>query len=247
MIPTDISSQRFSGREQLLRQLDQRVTHAERGGSLERFNVWQQQAFDLVRSPQARKAFDLNLEAEKTRERYGKSRFGQSVLLARRLVEAGVSLVQVNWTRLPNNAPNSGTWDTHTKNADSVRNWLMPPTDQAYTALLEDLEQRGLLDETLVVWMGEFGRTPKINPAGGRDHWGNVFSMAMCGGGVKKGYIHGESDRNAAEPLSGVVKPADFTATLFHCLGYSPETTFRDLTGRTHHISRGNVVREVIA
>ncbi len=244
-IPTEVGAPRFDSRTQLLSQLDRRVAHLERGGSLDRFNVWQQQALDMVRSPQSRRAFDLNDESNATRDRYGRTRFGQSVLLARRLVEAGVSLVQVNWPRL-DGAPNNGTWDTHTKNGESVIKHLMPPTDVAFSALIEDLEQRGLLDETLVVLMGEFGRSPKINGAGGRDHWGNVFSIAMAGGGVKRGVIYGESDRLAAEPVSGLVRPADFTATLFHCLGYTPETTLRDLTGREQPISRGRVVREIL-
>jgi hypothetical protein len=245
-IPTDVGGPRFDTRTQLLSQLDRRIGELERGGSVDRFNVWQQQALDLVRSPQSRRAFDLKQETDATRDRYGRTKFGQSLLLARRLVEAGVSLVQVNWTRLEGGAPNSGHWDTHAKNQESVQKWLMPPTDLAFSALIEDMEQRGILDDTLVILLGEFGRGPKINPAAGRDHWGQVFSLAMAGGGVKKGYIHGESDRLAAEPKSGVVKPADFTATLFHCLGYKPETTLRDLTGREQMISRGRVVRELL-
>ncbi len=245
-IPTDVGGPRFDTRTQLLSQLDKRIGELERGGSVDRFNVWQQQALDLVRSPQSRKAFDISQESDATRERYGRSRFGQSVLLARRLVEAGVSLVQVNWPRMEG-APNNGTWDTHGKNNESVVKWLMPPTDLAFSALIEDLEQRGILDDTLVVLMGEFGRTPKINPAAGRDHWGGVFSLAMAGGGLKRGCIHGESDHLAAEPVSGVVKPADFTGTIFHCLGFKPETTFKDLTGREQMISRGRVVKEVLA
>ena len=245
-LPMGVAGERFDGRHQLLKELDRRVAHAERGGSLERFNAWQRQAFDLVRSPQARKAFDLSQETPATRERYGMNRFGQSVLLSRRLVEAGVPLVQVNWTRIEG-AVNNGHWDTHTKNTEALRNWLMPRMDQAYTALLEDLRDRGLWDETLVVWTGEFGRTPKINQVAGLDHWGNVFSLALSGAGIKQGCIHGESDRLAAEPVAGMVRPEDVMATIFHTLGIPPTTMVTDRSGRTHQISRGRVIREVLA
>jgi hypothetical protein len=236
----------FESRLELLRKFESTSWHVDRGGSLERFNAWQMQALDLLRSPTARRAFDLEQESPATRARYGMNRFGQSVLLARRLVEAGVPLIQVNWPRIEN-APNNGTWDTHTKNAESVRDWLLPRIDAAYSALLTDLLERGLLDETLVVWTGEFGRTPKINAAGGRDHWGNVFSLALAGGGVKRGYVHGASDRLGAEPASGLVLPEDIHATVYHALGFPPETLLRDDTGRTHPLSRGRVLTEILA
>jgi uncharacterized protein (DUF1501 family) len=153
--------------------------------------------------------------------------------------------VQVNWTRI-DKAPNNGHWDTHGQNTVALRDWLMPRMDQAYSALLEDLAERGLWDDTLVAWMGEFGRTPKINPAGGRDHWGSVFSVALSGGGVNTGCVHGESDRLAAEPRSGLVTPPDITATIFHALGIPPSTTFDDTAGRPHPISRGRVIREIL-
>jgi Protein of unknown function (DUF1501) len=243
---TDRPQTQFEQRFDLLHQMEQRKWLAERGGALERFNTWQHQALDLLRTPQARQAFDLSRETTATRERYGMNRFGQSVLLARRLVEAGVPLTQVNWTRI-DNAPNNGSWDTHTKNSESCRNWLMPRVDQAYAALLEDLIERGLFDETLVVWTGEFGRTPKINPAGGRDHWGNVFSLALAGAGVKRGVVYGSSDRLGAEPATGLVLPEDVHATIYHSLGFDPATIMHDSTGRTHPISRGRVIHEVLS
>src|SRR5262249_26145216 len=157
-------------------------------------------------------------------------KFGQSCLLARRLVEAGVSLVRGNWSRVAG-GPNNGHWDTHAKNTAGMKA-LMPIPDQAYTALLEDLSDRGMLDSTLVVWRGEFGRTPKLNAAGGRDHWGPVFSVALAGGGVRGGVVHGASDRLAAYPKEGRVLPQDLTATIFHTLGMPPETEIRDALGR---------------
>ena len=129
---------------------------------------------------------------------------------------------------------------------NSLQNALMPPMDQAYSALLEDLEQRGMLDETLVVWMGEFGRSPKINARGGRDHWGHVFSAALAGGGVQGGAVYGTSDAQAAYPLDGRVEPQDLTATVFHCLGFEPETQIRDRFGRPFGISTGRPIQAIL-
>jgi hypothetical protein len=204
-----------------------------------------QQALDLLRSPQARRAFNLDEESPRNRDRYGRHRFGQSVLLARRLVEAGVKLVQVNWTRDADGNDSSPAWDTHQKNAELLKTKLCPPMDLAYSALLEDLAQRGLLDETLVVWMGEFGRTPKINGAGGRDHWGHVYSVALAGGGVRGGQLIGASDKIAGYPKDGKVDPSDLAATIFHCLGIDPHTEVRDQLGRPLAVSRGSVIGQV--
>ncbi|MCA9186418.1 MAG: DUF1501 domain-containing protein, partial [Planctomycetales bacterium] len=165
---------------------------------------------------------------------------------ARRLVEAGVSLVQVNWTRWEHDEDVAPAWDTHAKNSERLKKDLMPPMDQAYSALIEDLAQRGMLDETLVVWMGEFGRSPKINAVGGRDHWGHVFSAALAGGGVRGGVVHGQSDRHGGYPLDGRVEPQDLTATVFHCLGYAPATEIHDREGRPHVISSGRPIGEIL-
>jgi uncharacterized protein (DUF1501 family) len=141
-------------------------------------------------------------------------------------------------------ASNSPLWDTHSGNSQRLRAALMPSMDQTYSALLEDLHDRGLLDETLVVWMGEFGRTPRINASGGRDHWGNVFSVGLAGGGVRGGVVHGASDRIGGYPREGLVRPQDLTATIFHCLGYEPGTEIHDALGRPVAISRGEVIRQ---
>ncbi|HWE04953.1 MAG TPA: DUF1501 domain-containing protein [Tepidisphaeraceae bacterium] len=242
--PADISPDRMGERLSLLQRVDRGLARVEENGSVDRFDTWRKQAFDLLASKEARRAFDLDQESPATRDRYGRNKFGQGVLLARRLVEAGVCLTQVNWTRI-DGAVNSG-WDTHSKNAESLKTTLMPRMDQAYSALLEDLTDRGLLDETLVVWMGEFGRTPKINKNAGRDHWGAVFSTALAGGGIKGGQVHGASDRLGAEPIAGRVQPADFTATIFHCLGIDPRTAIRDRAGRPLAISGGNVIRQIL-
>jgi hypothetical protein len=244
-LPGEVPPLRLHGRQSLLEQVNRHLDAVDRTGFLSRYDALTQQAFDLLRSPKARQAFDLREEPPSVRQRYGKSRFGQSVLLARRLVEAGVSLVQVNWTRTKEDSDTNPVWDTHAKNSERLRTALMPPMDQAYAALLEDLGERGLLKETLVVWMGEFGRTPKINGSGGRDHWGHVFSVALAGGGVRGGQIHGASDRIGAYPKESLVRPQDLSATIFHCLGYPPDTEFRDPVGRPLVLSRGEVIRQV--
>src|SRR5262249_5587634 len=147
----------------------------DRSGAPGLYTAQSQQVFDLLRSPAARRAFDLGQEPTKVRERYGAHKFGQSTLLARRLVEAGVSLVQVNWPRERGDMKTDNPcWDTHSKNSERLKKALMPPWDMAFSALLEDLSARGMLEETLVVALAEFGRTPKINAGGGRDHWGGV-------------------------------------------------------------------------
>src|SRR5262249_38997730 len=142
-------------------------------------------------------------------------------------------------------AVNNGHWDTHSQNTNGLKQ-LMPIMDQAYSALLEDLAQRGLLDETLVVWTGEFGRTPRINSAAGRDHWGRVFSVALAGGGTRGGMVHGASDSMAGLPRDGRVMPQDLLATIFHCLGIRPDAEDHDAQGRPIPLTRGDVIRQVL-
>jgi hypothetical protein len=245
-LPDDVPADRLGQRLSLLERVGRRLEAADRSGAVARFDVREQQAFDLLRAGVARRAFELDREPPAVRDRYGRNRFGQGCLLARRLVEAGVSLVQVNWTRMKTDLNGSPAWDTHAKNAQSLKLNLMPIMDAAYSALLEDLLDRGLLDETLVVWAGEFGRTPKHNGAGGRDHWGHVFSGALAGGGVRGGQVIGASDALGAYPRDGRVPPQDLGATVFHCLGYRPETEVHDVQGRPLAISRGQVIRQAL-
>ena len=245
-LPADMTTDRLLARRALQETMNKRLDALHSSTSAQRWAVWQNKAIDLLRTNTAQQAFAIERESQSTRERYGVNRFGQSVLLARRLVEAGVSLVQVNWTRGESDENVAPAWDTHAKNADRLKNALMPPMDQAYSALLEDLEQRGMLDETLVVWMGEFGRSPKINPSGGRDHWGHVFSAALAGGGVQGGAVFGRSDRQGGYPLEGRVEPQDLTATIYHCLGFPPETELRDRFNRPLAISKGHPIGEVL-
>jgi len=244
-LPPDVGTLRYQSRRSLLDQVNEHLDSTVRSGVLEEHGAKTQQAFDLIGSPRARRAFDLSQESARTRERYGLHRFGQSVLLARRLVEVGVPFIRVNWTRVAG-ALNNGHWDTHSKNSAALKQ-LMPIMDQTYTALLEDLTARGLLDETLVVWMAEFGRTPKINGAAGRDHWGQVFSTALAGGGVRGGTVYGSSDKTAAYPRDGRVLPEDFTATILHSLGIAPDSEIHDSLGRPFAASRGQVIQQILS
>lgn len=245
-LPQGLPPLRFSGRQRLLAELQGHLDLVERAADVGSWDATARQAFDLLGSQRSRRAFDLNEEPDAARDRYGRSRFGQSVLLSRRLVEAGVPLVQVNWTRTPEDQDVNPVWDTHTENEKRLQTALMPPMDLAYSTLLEDLEERGLLDETLVVWMGEFGRTPRINKAGGRDHWGYVFSVALSGGGVRGGHVHGSSDATGGLPRSGRVEPQELTATILHCLGIEPETLIHDRLNRPFEISPGEVLHEIL-
>ena len=244
-IPPELPSLRFERRLSLLDQMNRHLDGLNDSASVHGFNRQTQQALDLLRGAQARKAFDLTQETDETRDRYGRTRWAQSVLLARRLVEAGVSLVQVNWCRV-DGEPNDGSWDTHNNHNDLLKRYLMPWMDKAYSALLTDLAERGLLDETLVVWAGEFGHTPRFNGTAGRDHWGHCFSVALAGGGVRGGVVHGKSDEQAAFPMSGRVEPSDMLSTMFHLLGHAPETTLYDTEGRPLPLSRGRVINEIL-
>ncbi len=244
-LPAEVPPLRFDGRRKLLEQVERHLGAVDRTGLAGNFSRHARKAVELLESPAARKAFDLGAEPAAVRDRYGRSRFAQSVLLARRLVEAGVGLVQVNWTRIKGQL-NQGGWDTHEKHNQAMKDLLMPIMDRCYSALLEDLAVRGLLDETLVVWFGEFGRTPRFNGNAGRDHWGHCFSLALAGGGIRGGVVHGSSDRNGAYPVDGRVEPRDLLATIFHCLGYAPDTEVQDSLGRPLPISRGRVITSIV-
>lgn len=245
-LSTEVPVGRLAERQSLLQRVNQAFDTTARSGLLHHYDGRTQQAFDMLLSPRSRRAFDLDQEPPRVRDSYGRSQFGQSVLLARRLVEAGVKLVQVNWYRGPDEPPDNPCWDSHTKETERLKTVLVPPTDQAFAALLEDLTGRGMLGETLVVCMSEFGRSPKMNKAGGRDHWGSVFSVALAGGGVRGGQVYGASDKVGGQPQEGRVQPPDLTATIFHCLGHRPDTEIHDLQGKPIAVSRGRVVREIL-
>jgi Protein of unknown function (DUF1501) len=245
-LAADVPLTRLEDRHALLGAIDGRLVAAERGGTLGQYDRQTQQAFGLLRSDRSRQAFDLEREPTAVRDRYGRSPFGQSVLLARRLIEAGVSLAQVNWFRGPDEPSDNPCWDSHAQEANRLRTVLVPPMDQAFAALLDDLTQRGMLDDTLVVCLSEFGRTPRFNGRAGRDHWGYVFSVALAGGGVRGGQVYGASDKIGGHPKEGRVLPEDLTATILHCLGYGPDAEIHDALGRPLPLSRGQVIRQVV-
>ena len=210
------------------------------------FDLMHRRAFDLLHSDSSRAALDLARETDSMRDRYGRNQFGQSVLMARRLVEAGVRLVQVNWSRDDDESTGSPMWDTHQNNEKNLRDRLCPRFDQAFDALLDELAESGLLDETLVVVMGEFGRTPKINKSGGRDHWGSVFSVALAGAGIE-GQVIGASDKIGAFPDERPVRPPDLAATILHLLGIDPHHEFLDPIQRPRLVTDSGVpLREIV-
>jgi hypothetical protein len=195
-------------------------------------------AYDLIVDGRIRQALELGQEPDAVRDRYGRTKLGQSLLLARRLVEAGVQFVACN-------AFNQ-EWDTH-GGLEGRYKQIVPPMDQGFAALVDDLHQRGLLSDTLVINTGEFGRTPRINKDGGRDHWPNAYTSVLAGGGVCPGTAYGETDRHGAEVLGRPVAPADLLATMWHQLGIDPATEIHDRLKRPHRISDGRVLRELLA
>ena len=240
-MPRGMTSQRLAQRRSLLQQID---TQRKSG----RGNDFYERAFTLLRSDAVRRGFDISREDKRARDRYGRNKHGQSVLLARRLVEAGVRFVTVNSIGDPE-IGGGDDWDTHDRHFPVLKDDLLPKTDQAFAALVEDLQTRGLLDSTLVVWVGEFGRTPTISEGriggAGRDHWANCFSAVLAGGGVKGGTVYGSSDKQGAFPTSDPVSSGDFAATLFWKFGLNPGTTIHDLNGRPVHIGEGKPIRKL--
>ena len=228
-VPVDQIRQRVA----LLDALGQKFERNPRSAVVEFQGGLQRQALDLLTTGGAREAFRLDEEPDKLRDRYGRHPWGQSVLLARRLIEAGVRFVTVNWPRVPGDrGVDNPVWDTHARNFDRMEDCLAPQFDVGFTALLDDLADRGLLDETLVIAVGEFGRTPTVNANAGRDHWGSVFSCVLAGAGVAGGQVYGSSDREGGYPASDPVDAGHLAATVFHLAGINTQGTFSDRLGR---------------
>ncbi len=238
-LPASVTLEQMQARRGLLQVVDGQLDRLE--GAAQGFGQQQQRAIDLIGSPAGRQAFDLTQEDPRTRDRYGRNIHGQCVLMARRLSEAGVPLVCVNWHNDGHNF-----WDTHGNNFARHKNDLMPPTDAAFAALLDDLAVRGLLDETLVVWVGEFGRAPKITAANaGREHWPFCYSAVLAGGGVRGGQVYGRSDKIGDRPAINPVAPADLTATLYYALGVPPDLLINDRQNRPIHLTAGKPLLEL--
>ncbi len=238
----ELSSIRLQGRRDLLRQFDDQRRLIDGAAARSDLDAFYDKAFGLLAGPATRKAFDLAAEPASLRERYGGTEFGQRCVLARRLAEAGVPLVNVSYCHTP-----QGSWDTHSKHFPQTRDSLAPTFDAAFTALVTDLDERGLLDETLVIATAEFGRTPAINKAGGRDHWPWVYSIAVAGGGTRRGVVHGASDESAAYPTESPHDPADFAASVYHLLGVPGDTILYDAQRKPNHLVVGRVIEAVVA
>jgi hypothetical protein len=239
-LPADVDSGRMQQRVDLLAALDHENERLAGMAAMRDAGGHYDHAFRLLQSLATQRAFQLASEPDRVRDRYGWHHFGQSCLLARRLVEAGVPLITVYW-----NAPHIDDlqhWDTHKDTINRMRDYLLPPFDRAMTALLQDLCERGLLDSTLVVWMGEFGRTPKINKAVGRDHWGFCQSVLMAGAGVRGGQVYGSSDASAAYAAESPVSPDDLAATVFDRLGIRLDQEMHDAQGRPQPLCTGKPV-----
>lgn len=237
-LPGELSLDRLGDREALLRRVESTMT-APTDGSIA---AYQTRAFDLLRSERVRRALDLAREPEIVRERYGRTRFGQSLVLARRLIEADVRFVSV-YDGIANGQ--DVNWDSHASVFPRMKDHLLPPTDLGFARLIEDLDARGLLDETLVIAMGEFGRTPKINPSAGRDHWPDCYSVLLAGGGIAGGRLYGTSDRIGAYPATDPVTPGDLAATLCWAFGINPHHEVHDSTGRPFVLATGRPLTEL--
>lgn len=239
----DVSAERLAYRRTLFSGLDAELERGDGRATVDAMDAFQQRALGLLTSVECQRAFRISDEDAATRDRYGRNIYGQSVLLARRLVEAGTRLVTVSW------APDANaTWDTHGNNFRGLRNTLLPQLDAACSSLMEDLTQRGMLDRTLVAVMGDFGRTPKINGnAAGRDHWNFCYSLMLAGGGVRAGQVIGASDKIGAFPAAEPLTPGDIVATMYHLLGVRADRELYDALGRPHRlVPQGDVVPALI-
>lgn len=226
---------RFADRQQLLAQINDQQAALARSAEHRQLSNQQQLAFSMLTSQRLTQAFELNRETDATRDRYGRHTYGQSLLLARRLVEIEVPVVQVNLGRVQ-------TWDNHGNIFPTLKDRLLPPVDQGLSALLDDLESTGLIDQTLVILIGEFGRTPKVNAQAGRDHWGYCFSGLFAGAGVQGGQVIGRSDPIGGYPLTAAYSPEDLGATVYDALGVNPESTIYDRQGRPAQLNHGTPI-----
>jgi hypothetical protein len=236
-LKSDLNIPRLGERHSLMTALDRQVGESS---SFTNFLHFRELASDILLSSGVKTAYDLDQESPKLRERYGDHIGGQSMLLARRLTEAGVPIVQVCCAAGDLNGGSGDMWDTHSDNFNRLKNNLLPPLDRGLSALLEDLADRGTLDETLVVLLTDFGRTPRINGSRGRDHYPYAYSVALAGAGIQGGQVYGSTDKNGAHPATKACGPEDFHATIFKALGISPRAEMRDVLDRPFPVSDGD-------
>lgn len=226
-LTSEVPGDRLDARKRLVEYISGERDELNRVRLLQDMSKFQQRAFDLLTSPVTRQAFQLDQEPASIRDGYGRNIYGQSVLLARRLIEAGTRVACVSW------APDANaTWDTHGQNFKKLKEELLPQLDSALSSLIVDLNARQMLDRTLIAVMGEFGRTPKVNANAGRDHWNFCYSLLLAGGGLKGGFVYGASDKIGARPASNPTLPAEIIATIYHCLGISHTHELRDRLDR---------------
>ena len=242
VLPSPVTAERMRDRSQLLSELGQGLT-IRNEPSLSAIDDFQSRAFELLTSNAAQQAFDLDQETPEMRARYGRNIYGQSTLLARRLVEAGTRFITLSW------APDANaTWDTHGDNFNKLKKILLPEFDAACSSLLHDLDERGLLERTLVAVLGDFGRSPKINAAAGRDHWNSCYTIMLAGAGIRQGFVYGASDRTGSVPAESPVSPGDVMATIYRLLGVQSTTQILDTLGRPHEVvPQGRVIHEIMA
>jgi hypothetical protein len=245
----ELTIDRMNTRRSLLQQIDAQVRRIESQPALKGYGRTQKRAFGLLASSRLKAAFDLNAEDPRLVDRYGRTLFGHSTLIARRLVEQGVRFVNVTWDLFWDRVQiDYDAWDTHQRNFAILRENKLPGLDQTFSALIGDLHDRGLLDETLVVVMSEMGRTPRVNPAGGRDHWTFCYSVLFAGAGIRGGSVCGASDSQAAYVKDRPVSTGEICATIYQCLGIEPDTTVPDRSGRPVCIAQGaQPIREILS
>jgi uncharacterized protein DUF1501 len=250
-LPASLTIERLEQRRELQKLIDAQSRMLDYSATAQGLDAYYEKALAMLNSPKLRKAFDLSAEPEKMREAYGRTNYGQSCLLARRLVEAGAKFVTVYFSNnIGGQSTESGGWDTHgfnnTRMYNIIPKYHLPITDQTLPTLINDLETRGLLDSTLVLWMGEFGRTPKINDNASRDHWPQCYTVLLAGGGVKRGYIYGASDKTGAFPAENPVRPDDLAATVYYMLGIDPQTEVYGVGNRPLLITNGKPVLDIL-
>jgi hypothetical protein len=238
----DVPRLRLTSRRNMLQTIDSQRRQLDHAAQVRDYDAYQQRALNLLTSSATARAFNLAAEPAAIRDAYGRTQFGQSCLLARRLAEAGVPMINVHFCRTP-----TGSWDTHGQHFRQMKNLLCPTFDRAFAGLVADLDQRGLLDQTLVLATAEFGRTPKINSAAGRDHWPWVYSVALAGGGAARGVAYGASDKAAAFPRAHPHDPCDLAATVYHLLGVPADTLVHDQTNRPHALVIGQKTDGLLA
>ncbi len=250
-LPSGLTTQRLQDRRSIQQLVNSQARMLDHSVAARGLDAYYEKSLTMLNSSRVREAFNLSAEPQSVRDRYGRTTYGQSCLLARRLVESGVKFVNVYFANNIGGRTTSGGWDTHgfdnTRMYPILRDYQLPITDQTLPTLILDLKERGLLDETLIVWMGEFGRTPKINDNISRDHWPQCYTVLLAGGGAKKGFVYGTSDKQAAYPDKDPVLLDDLAATVFALLGIDPHTEVRDKLNRPLPVSAGKIVTPLMS